>query len=490
MRPIVLFASLVLMTCRVAPLDPTRRLCGGAQNVCPEPFICVQVVGGDGGVCLKPESVCEPQVPPCEKSVGVCASKGRACLATGHETLCTAASYGADYEPVETRCDGKDNDCDGATDESEDGGVLYGGPCELDAGVCAGARRVCVGGSYEAPCTAASYGARFAAVGDACDGLDNDCDGRADVSRPVELAGQGPRELFQGGGLWAWLQAPAQAELRRLSLTFSEEPISFPLPGASGRIALLAFSEGIATAQWNGLGADVQLSARLLRADGGMGAGIMLSTVRAPGLQQLGLGGTATSAAVIWALSVDGGAQAFGEAFSFTPGPPLMGTQTLVPLASVPTSLAVAAHDGGYVMAFALRASLVVARYNAQLTQGAVIDEQPLGSQLEGLRLIAGDPVAATWRELDGVQLAPDVSALGTRLALGPLRSWAVARSSDGGLLLVTSDDAGVTLRVNGSSVLLAPPPMGAVAVAPTAEGTAVAWSVDGGTWSATALCQ
>lgn len=54
---------------------------------------------------------------PCEKSAGACAGAVRARLADGgFEPVCTGASYGAAYEPVETRCDGLDNDCDGETD--------------------------------------------------------------------------------------------------------------------------------------------------------------------------------------------------------------------------------------------------------------------------------------------------------------------------------------------------------------------------------------
>ncbi|MBF5046458.1 hypothetical protein FGE12_28855 [Aggregicoccus sp. 17bor-14] len=55
--------------------------------------------------------------PPCEKTQGVCAGAAHARLEDGgFEPTCTALSYGSDYEPAETRCDGLDNDCDGETD--------------------------------------------------------------------------------------------------------------------------------------------------------------------------------------------------------------------------------------------------------------------------------------------------------------------------------------------------------------------------------------
>ncbi len=53
---------------------------------------------------------------PCEKAQGVCAGARRAVVDGAYEPVCTARSYGADYEATETRCDGLDNDCDGVTD--------------------------------------------------------------------------------------------------------------------------------------------------------------------------------------------------------------------------------------------------------------------------------------------------------------------------------------------------------------------------------------
>ncbi|MGE6757516.1 putative metal-binding motif-containing protein [Corallococcus interemptor] len=55
---------------------------------------------------------------PCEKAQGVCAGAKRAWVDGAYEPVCTANSYGANYEATETRCDGLDNDCDGVTDPS------------------------------------------------------------------------------------------------------------------------------------------------------------------------------------------------------------------------------------------------------------------------------------------------------------------------------------------------------------------------------------
>ncbi|MCE9671782.1 putative metal-binding motif-containing protein [Myxococcus stipitatus] len=53
---------------------------------------------------------------PCEKTRGVCAGAKRALVDGAYEPVCTARSYGADYEETESRCDGLDNDCDGVVD--------------------------------------------------------------------------------------------------------------------------------------------------------------------------------------------------------------------------------------------------------------------------------------------------------------------------------------------------------------------------------------
>jgi|GEM_PF-2265530 len=85
--------------------------------------------------------------------------------------------------PEEETCDGVDNDCDGMTDA--DDVDLVTTPCELQAGVCAGASHAaerCVDGGWTA-CDD-EYGDDYTADADACDGADNDCDGLTDGDDP------------------------------------------------------------------------------------------------------------------------------------------------------------------------------------------------------------------------------------------------------------------------------------------------------------------
>lgn len=149
-----------------------------------------------------PDGVCRTEACPgaaelCELQLGLCSGARRACLPSGYELVCTVASYDAGYEERETLCDGVDNDCDGRVDAVRDGGALVGTLCEQQAGVCAGSRRRCTPSGFELSCGAASYPSTFEAFETSCDGLDNDCDGTPDSAR-------GPDPGFQAGTM-AWV---------------------------------------------------------------------------------------------------------------------------------------------------------------------------------------------------------------------------------------------------------------------------------------------
>ncbi len=82
---------------------------------------------------------------------------------------CDIDRAGPDYEPIETRCDGLDNDCDGLTDE------LLPDPanaCTDPSAACRQGFAACVGG--ERRCHVRP------AVAEVHDGQDNDCDGETD----------------------------------------------------------------------------------------------------------------------------------------------------------------------------------------------------------------------------------------------------------------------------------------------------------------------
>ena len=163
----------------------TKGECAAGSQTCEAGTwgACTGGVGPVTEVCDGKDNDCDdvidnsPVTTSCGVDAGVCAGIKRACVGGVAESTCSAASYGADYQAVESRCDGKDNDCDGAIDEN-----LPPLACALTAGVCAGATVSCAGGQVPT-CTAATYLAHDAAyqvLETKCDGVDNDCDGLTD----------------------------------------------------------------------------------------------------------------------------------------------------------------------------------------------------------------------------------------------------------------------------------------------------------------------
>ena len=107
----------------------------------------------------------------CSVDQGICEAGTKVCDAEAAWGPCMRGSdqVAEPGEEPET-CDGQDNDCDGATDESFEGA---GEPCGTDEGICVAGVQACVNGQQ------ICQGETIAGQ-EICDRADNDCDGATD----------------------------------------------------------------------------------------------------------------------------------------------------------------------------------------------------------------------------------------------------------------------------------------------------------------------
>jgi uncharacterized protein (TIGR03382 family) len=109
----------------------------------------------------------------CGSDVGACAAGVQKCGADGKLGSCTGQT-----PPVVETCDGLDNDCDASIDEGCPCTAGQVRQCEDTGGACASGTQTCVGGTWT-PCAGATV-----LKPEACNGLDDDCDGVADEGCP------------------------------------------------------------------------------------------------------------------------------------------------------------------------------------------------------------------------------------------------------------------------------------------------------------------
>ncbi|MBX7101054.1 MAG: hypothetical protein K1X89_25280 [Myxococcaceae bacterium] len=223
--------------------------------------------------------------PPCFFQLGVCAgARARVCTSE-RWLACTDADYGPDFQAVETQCDGLDNDCDGRTDGADFDlpSTLCEKQLGVCARAVHAATDCTAAGWAE--CPASRYPADYEPIEGRCDGLDNDCDGVVDegcrAAPPPARCGCGTTlGVWPALGLLVWwgrrrrahaltlvavvLALPARAESVQTVIVQGPTAVEVTAPSAvstahDGRSFLVVFN------------ADRALIARLTEAGGQSG---------------------------------------------------------------------------------------------------------------------------------------------------------------------------------------------------------------------------
>ncbi len=143
--------------------EVSAEICDGKDNNCNGE----DDEGLVGATCSKQRGVCHGTRKTCGGTTG-----WTDCATGDYETH--AAASNRQYQDQETLCDNVDNDCDGTVDEDCDCVNGQTRPCGETVGVCEQGAQTCIDGAWGA----CEGGVQPSA--EVCDGKDNDCNGQSD----------------------------------------------------------------------------------------------------------------------------------------------------------------------------------------------------------------------------------------------------------------------------------------------------------------------